>query len=492
MRDFTVYDILRRNALVCGDETAVAQGDIRCSHGELLTRVDALADDLSRRGVGRGDRVAVLAYNHRHFFPLFGACAKLGAILVSINWRLAADEIGYIVNDASPKLLFTDGEFGETLSEISAPSGMATLDFSEIPESAISDLKDAEHIPGDAPLCLIYTAAVAGRPRGATLSHANLVSANLQTIATMGITAADAYLNMLPLFHITGLNLALAALHVGGKNVVMAKFNEDEAVRLTSEEKITLWGSFPPMLGRLTEAVARSNKWVPSLRHVMGLDGPDTIRAFEEKTGATFWMLYGQTETSGLVSFSPAREKPGSAGKIGMLTQVRLEDEAGKALPGGEIGEIAVRGPLVFKGFWNLDDDNRHVFRGGWHHTGDLGQLDADGYLWFKGRKPEKELIKPGGENVYPAEVEAVILEHPDVAEVSVIGVPDPKFGEGIKAVCVLKPGVSLTGEALAEFVASKIARYKKPRYLEFVDKLPKTADGKVDRQAVKAAHGGQ
>ena len=287
------------------------------------------------------------------------------------------------------------------------------------------------------------------------------------------------------------MNLSLSVMHVGGKNVVIEKFDENQTLAETERERVSVWGSFPPMLARLTEAAATGDRDLSSLRHVMGIDGPDNIRPFEETTGAAFWILYGQTETSGLVTFSPAMERPGSAGRIGLLTKVRLLDDAGKDVAPGEVGEIAVRGPLVFQGFWNQPELTEKTFRGGWHHTGDIGRLDEDGFLWFKGRKPEKELIKPGGENVYPAEVEAVVLEHPDVREVSVIGVPDPTFGEGIKAVCVLSEGSALTPEDLMAFVASRIARYKKPRYVDFVDALPKKADGAIDREKVKAAHGG-
>jgi acyl-CoA synthetase (AMP-forming)/AMP-acid ligase II len=191
-----------------------------------------------------------------------------------------------------------------------------------------------------------------------------------------------------------------------------------------------------------------------------------------------------------MVAFSPALEKSGSAGKQGLLIRMRIVDENECPVAVGEPGEIVVQGPLVFQGFWNQEAYNRNIFRNDWHHTGDLGRMDAEGYLWFAGRKPEKELIKPGGENVYPAEVETVILEHPSVEAVSVIGVPDPKFGEGIKAICVLKPGFSLNAEALMEFVASRIARYKKPRYVEFVDTLPKTSAGSIDRAKVKALYG--
>ncbi len=312
----------------------------------------------------------------------------------------------------------------------------------------------------------------------------------MQTAVTMRLTSDDAYLNMLPLFHITGLNLALGVMHVGGKNVVIEKFDEHQTVAETERERVSVWGSFPPMLARLTAAAQENGRDLSSLRIVLGIDGPDNIRPFEEATGAAFWILYGQSETTGLAAFGPAMERPGSAGRIGLLTKVRLVDDAGREAPMGEVGEIAVQGPLVFQGFWNQADAAGTTFRDGWHHTGDIGRVDEDGFLWFKGRKPEKELIKPGGENVYPAEVEAVILEHPDVREVSVIGVPDPKFGEGIKAVCVAADGSRLSPDDLIAFVASRIARYKKPQYVDFVAALPRKADGSIDREKVKAEHG--
>jgi long-chain acyl-CoA synthetase len=229
---------------------------------------------------------------------------------------------------------------------------------------------------------------------------------------------------------------------------------------------------------------------VSSLKYVVGLDGPDNVRDFEKLSDAKFWILYGQSETSGFVTFSPASERPGTAGRPGQLSTFILVDEKDQEIERGEIGEIAVRGPLVFQGYWHQDDANQYTFRNGWHHTGDLAMVDELGYLVYKGRKPEKELIKPGGENVYPAEVEAVILEHPAVVTVAVIGVPDKEFGEGVKAVCVLKSGASLDHKGLIEFVGTRIARYKKPRYVEFVSELP-MAGGKIDRMKVKQLYGG-
>ncbi len=500
LRSFTIYDIFGRNALLTPDAPAVVDPDgERITFKKLLEDVDALAVGLSDKGIAAGDRIGVLALNHPRFFTLMGAAAALGAIVVPVNWRLSEEEIRYILQDCVPKILVADtAQMSRAADTAPEETEICAFDASGGGSAPTLDslmngngLLALASVMADDPFCIIYTAAVEGKPRGAMLSHGNLSVNNIQLAARLGITPADAYLNMLPLFHITGLNLALSTLHVGGKNVVIEKFDEKRTLALTQQEKISLLGSFPPILSRLTAQMEKEQYDVSSLRHVLGLDGPDNIRPFEEKTGATFWILYGQTETTGLVTFSPAMEKPGSAGQPGYLMKMRLVDDADNEVGPGETGEIAVQGLLVFSGYWGQDALNERTFRNDWHHTGDLGRIDEEGYLFFAGRKPEKELIKPGGENVYPAEVEEVILQCPDVVSTSVIGVPDPQFGEGIKAVCTLKPGSSLKEEDLIEFVAARIARYKKPRYVQFVKELPVKPDGAVDRNRVKELYGG-
>jgi acyl-CoA synthetase (AMP-forming)/AMP-acid ligase II len=228
------------------------------------------------------------------------------------------------------------------------------------------------------------------------------------------------------------------------------------------------------------------------LRVVSGIDVPETIARLRTTCPqATFWSAYGQTETSGSVSLAPFDERPGSAGRPTALNTVAVVDELDRPLPTGATGEIVVRGPMVFQGYWRCEADNAFTLRNGWHHTGDMGRVDAEGYLWYTGRSPAKELIKPGGENVYPAEVERAIMEHPSLAQVVVLGVPDVQWGEAVKAVCVLKAGCTLSAEELIEFVGGRIARYKKPKHVVFVSALPLGGADSIDRAAVKAAHGG-
>jgi long-chain acyl-CoA synthetase len=225
---------------------------------------------------------------------------------------------------------------------------------------------------------------------------------------------------------------------------------------------------------------------------VAGLDTPETIEKYQDLVGGTFYCMYGQTETSCVATYGAYNDRPGSAGKMLPLAEVRLVDEYDRPVPPGEVGEIVMKGPMVFKGYWNLPEDNEYTFREGWHHTGDMGRFDEDGFLFYAGRKAEKELIKPGGENVYPAEVEKVILQHPAIEGTVVFGVPDPKWKEGIKAVCQLKEGQSLEPKQLIDFVGERIARFKKPQYVEFITEFPLQEDGLPDRAKIKELYGGE
>jgi acyl-CoA synthetase (AMP-forming)/AMP-acid ligase II len=255
---------------------------------------------------------------------------------------------------------------------------------------------------------------------------------------------------------------------------------------------VSLFFDFSPILASILEAHEKTGKDIKSIRAVMGLDTPETIEKYQKATGGTFYSIYGQTETTGLVTMGRYNDRPGSAGKMIPLGEVRIVDDYDHPVPNGQVGEITMKGPLIFKGYWNLPEDTAYTFREGRHHTGDLGRFDEDGFLWFSGRKAEKELIKPGGENVYPVEVEKVILQHPSVEKAVVFGVPDPKWKEGIKAVCRLKTGEHLEPQALIKFVGERMASYKKPQYVEFITDFPCLEDGLPDRSKIKKLYGGK
>lgn len=499
LRGFTIFDIFKRNAKIYRERPAIVNDTKVVTFGDLYNQVLSLAGWLSQRGIKKGDRIAVLSKNHQHFFTSMGAISVVGGIMVPINFRLTCDEIGYNLIDTEPVAIFVDKDFEEMVSDIRPKCPylreFITFDDTKSNFQFIGSLLSGRHfgdleISDDEPFVIMHTAAVQGRPRGAIITHRNLISGSIQLAATIGLNSLDLYLNILPLFHIAGLVMAISVMHVGGQNVILSKFDPKLTGKMIDQLGITIIGDFPPILAQLLEAQSIGECSLSSLRHVGGIDLQDTIKRFEGFGSGRFWLAYGQTETMGWTCLCQNSERPGSAGKPGPLVDLKIVDEFDREVSPGVPGEILMRGPLVFQGYWKEDELTRYTFRDQWHHTGDIGRLDEDGYLWFVGRKAEKELIKTGGENVYPVEVEKVILEHPGVKEVSVIGVPDPKFGEGIKAVCVLKSGFQLSAQELIDFVGSKIARYKKPGYVQFVDSLPKKDDGSIDRQKVKGLYG--
>jgi len=501
--DFTFYDLISRNAVAFKERQAwyeVDDGRTLSFHA-YKEKVDALACGLRKAGIVKGDRIGVLGKNSLEFFLVYGAAAGLGAIVLPINWRLSADEVAYNLNDCAPKMVFVDPDFQETVEDVKdrLPSvdtyvslGRETGPYGAF--DALMVLGEAfspEEASTDDGFVIIHTAAVAGRPRGALLSHGNVLCANMHLDYLCHLTPRDVHLNILPLFHVGGLFMATCTFHAGALNVNVSKFDAAAATALIEEKKVTALIEFPPILGAILEEQEKTGKDIRSLRAAAGLEAPEVIEKYQKITGGTFYCLYGQTETSCLATFGAYNDKPGSAGKVLPLARVRLVDDYDRPVPAGQVGEITVKGPMVFKGYWNLAEDNAHTFREGWHHTGDLGRFDEEGFLWYAGRKAEKELIKPGGENVYPAEVEKAIMAHPAVERTVVIGVPDPKWGEGIKAVCQLKPGETLEARALIDFVGTRIARYKKPQYVAFVTDFPILEDGSPDRVKIKERYGG-
>ena len=498
---FTVYDIVARGAAVYGAAPAVIQGERTVTFGELRRRVDALAGGLAALGLGKGDRICVLAQNDLAYLDLYGACARQGIIAYPINWRLTGEEVERVLERAAPKLMVVDAS---TLSVVGTwPGTKPNLPhWYQLGETATAGFKAFASLyrEGPAPepaavgdddvFAVISTAAVDVIPRGAALTHANIIAANLTIMGATGLGPSDRYLVALPLFHITALGWSLAVLHAGGASVVVPRFDGEEAVRLIDRHQVTHLSDFPPVLATVLDAAEKQGSGLASLKHVSGLDAPPTIQRLHEKTGARFWTGFGQSETTGFVSIVRVLDKPGSAGRPVPAAQVRLVDDYDREVPVGTPGEITVSGPLVFQGYYAQPDVTAYTLRNGWHHTGDVGRFDADGYLYYVKRKPEKELIKPGGENVYPAEVETVIMQMAGVSGVCVYGIPDVRWGEAIKAVVEVRAPGGHTAQAVTDFVGAKIARFKRPHVVAFTDALPRTAEGAVDRDAVKAKWG--
>jgi acyl-CoA synthetase (AMP-forming)/AMP-acid ligase II len=501
-RDLSVYDLIARGAAVHGTAPAFIHGDTVVSFADFKRRVDALAAGLHGLGIGKGDRICILAQNDLGYLDLYGACARQGIIAYPINWRLSAEEVERVLERALPRMLVADASTlgvvgGWPAAKKPVPywyqlgSGAAAPGFTSL--AALyreGETAPAAEVAGEDVFAVISTAAVDVIPRGAALTHANVVTADLTIMGCTGLNATDRYLAGLPLFHITALGWTLATFHAGGATVVVSRWDPEEAVRLIDRHRVSYLSDFPPVLATLLDAAEKAGSALPSLHHVSGLDAPATIQRLHEKTGAKFWTGFGQSETTGFVSIVRVLDKPGSAGKPVAACQVKLVDDYDREVPAGTPGEIVVRGPLVFQGYYAQPDVSAYTFRGGWHHTGDVGRFDDEGYLYYVRRKPEKELIKPGGENVYPAEVETVIMQMPGVTGVCVYGIPDERWGEAVKAVVEVKAGGAHTAQSVGDFVVSKIARFKRPHVVAFTDALPRGAEGAVDRDAVKAKWG--
>ena len=504
LNDFTFYDVINRNARCYGNRDAWLEVDDgrAFTFAEMKRRVDLLAAGLQGAGIVKGDRLGVVGKNSFEYFLIYGAAAALGAVVLPINWRLSPEEMGYNLADCEPKMIFVGSEFQGAVASVRDrfPSGVRLFSlgagegsferFDELLKTGDDFI--AADVTADDGFVIIHTAAVAGRPRGALLSHGNVLCIDMHFGWLCNLTPRDVHLNVLPLFHVGGLFMVTSIFHAGAMSLNMSKFDAEKACALVVERKVSVMVDFAPILSSILDEHEKRGGDIGSLSKVLGLESPETIERYQEETGGNFFCLYGQTETSGFATFSAYNERPGSAGRMFPLADVVLVDDYDHPVAQGEVGEITVKGPMVFKEYWNLPEDTSYVFRGGRHHTGDLGRFDEDGFLWYAGRKAEKELIKPGGENVYPAEVENAILEHPAIEETVVFGVPDPKWKEGIKAVCLLKKGERLEARELMEFVGQRIARFKKPQYVEFVDEIPHLEDGSPDRVKIKELYGGE
>ncbi len=503
LHDFTIYDMICRNALLYPDRTAIVFGDNCLNYCDYKRACDRCAAGLSKAGLAQGDRFAVVANNSDNFLILYGAAAKIGAIMVPVNWRFQQEEIKGVLEDCTPKVVVAGAEYlAATVAAASAVASVQavySMPFSPDLEGVLSfeDLfcddgaDEVFDVPSDAGFVIIHTAAVEGRPRGALLSHANIMAVNLQIISGNGISGEASHLCVLPLFHISALSMAMAVMQQAGKNVIAERFDAAEALRLIERERVSVFGCFAPMLKMLLEKHGEKPADLSSVLCIGGLEDPESILKFlQAAPNAVFYSAFGQTEAMAITNCNAA-ERPGSAGRPSLLSRVAIFDDSDREVPTGQVGEICVRSPAVFLGYWGLESETKYAFRNGWHHTGDLGRFDEQGYLWYIKRKAEKELIKPGGENVYPAEVEKAILSHVGIEEVCVIGVPDSQWREAIKAICVRRPGAKVEAQEVIDWVAARIARYKKPKQVIFVKELSKTKEGKIDREKVKDEYGG-
>ena len=490
---------------------AVVDGDVRLTYVELDDRVNQLANGLVAAGVAPGDRLAWIGQNSFRLLELLLAGAKIGAIVCPVNWRSSEAELAFILGDLDPRVvIWQEHELGDTVRGArgaAAAAGAATgalwlqHDGDSRGGSAATSYEslvsthpaDEPHVDvrGDDPLLAMYTAAFEGTPNAALLSHSALIVQNLVIARMQDITDETVFLNSGPLFHIATFMSTNATLHHGGTNVFLRRADPDEMCVVIEAERVTHAVIMGPTLGAIIERNAAGGHDLTSL---WPTGDPNDNRSTIVTPDSAPWRRrpggYGQTEVIGLATFlGLGSASEGEAGRPSPAITLRIVDDDSLELGPGEVGEIVVRGPAVMTGYFGRDDLNAERSRGGWHHTNDLGRREADGSVTFIG--PRTALIKSAAENIYPAEVEACIASHPAIREVCVIGVPDAKWTQRVKAVIVVRDDMTVTDDELIEHCRSRLASYKKPSIIERTPALPRTQIGFIDRPAVDAGFGG-
>ena len=508
---------LHRRRPKSGTRTALLSAAGTLSYEELAERTDRLANALGDRGVAKGDRVAYLGDNHPAFVETFFACGLLGAIFVPLNTRLAPPELQFQLQDSGATLLVNAGALEASASaalegtavthrlvvaadggtEPSGATSPAAVGHSVTVEQYGEALQGAAAEPIDVAVghddgaMILYTSGTTGKPKGALLTHGNITWNCINTIVDMDINRNDVALMISPLFHVASLDMGLLPMLLKGATVVLeAKFDPARVLDLIQKQKVTTLNGVPTTFQLLCEDPGWAAADLSSLDKLTcgGSAIPRRVLDAYEDRGIGFTSCYGMTETAPGVTMLPvdrSREKAGSAGLPHFFTDVRIADPLGGTVAQGKVGEIQISGPNVIKEYWNRPEATAASYAdGSWFRSGDMGYRDQEGFLFVSDRL--KDMIISGGENIYPAEVEAVISEHGAVGSVAVIGVPDDKWGEVPQAIVTLREGESLTAEQLRSFLDGRLARYKIPKSMVVVADMPRTASGKIRKMELR------
>jgi fatty-acyl-CoA synthase len=506
-------DLLSKRAYLTPDREAlvfIGNGPVqRLTYAELNRRTNRLANWLRHElGLQKGDRVSILAHNSLAYLDLFYGLAKIGVIFAPLNWRLAARELAYILNDCQPKVLIVGPEFSPVAAELRGLVAInhvvslegAGLDGALSYEAALDAASTAE--PERPPLSdddthsILYTSGTTGRPKGAMIPHRQVVWNCINTVVSWGLTEYDVSPVYTPLFHAGGLFAFLTPLlYVGGRIVLTRAFDLEATLKIIDAERCTVILGVPTIFQMWLNSPGFATARFDSVRFFISGGAPLPVPLIEQwlaAKGGIFRQGYGLTEV-GANCFSMTDEdsvhKRGSVGKPIFHSRMRLVDEAGNEAPPGEVGELCIAGPHVCTGYWRNPEATAEAIRADWFHTGDMARMDVDGFFYIIGRF--KDMIISGGENVYAAEVEAVFRDHPAVLEAALIGKPDEKWGEVGLMVVVPGKGHSPSVEELQAFCAERLARYKVPKEIIFVEALPYSVYGKVEKRALREQYVG-
>jgi fatty-acyl-CoA synthase len=501
--DMNWFGVLAHHALRSPDQAITIFEGETTTYGEMATRASALAGGLSSRGVGRGDVVAVLSYNCPEFLETVFAANYLGAIAMPINWRLAAPEVRYILEHSGARVLVSDEALVERADEATKgmENGPTRVCVSSVPRDGWTTLVELRHNPWAASQVsvtaddlhrLMYTSGTTGRPKGVMITHANLAWKNHAHIIEFGFTHADLGLACGPLYHVGALDLTTTSLIAAGATTIIHRTFEASAVvdELERSQVTTVWLA-PAMVNAIMALPDIEQRDLTSVRVVINggekMPIPLIQRIRRVFPSAWFADAYGLTETVSGDTFLDRESivhKLGSVGRPCLYLELDVWDRDGRSLPPGESGEIVLRGPKVFRGYWRDPDSTAAAFSGGWFHTGDIGRRDEDGYLYIVDRL--KDMIVSGGENIASSEIERVLYEHESVLEAAVVGRSDDRWGEVPVAFVVLRPDATATADALLEHCRVQLARFKVPKKISLIDTLPRNPSGKVLKRELR------
>ncbi|VEG39346.1 AMP-dependent synthetase and ligase [Mycolicibacterium flavescens] len=496
-------DWATRRAFLCGDRVALIDGDRRITYTEFDRRTNRLAQAFHACGVRQGDRVAGLMTNCSAFLETLFATGKLGAVFVPINFRLAAPEVAYLLCDSGAVAFVWSNGLSAVARAAYANEAVRVrtrvvvggevedgeTDFEQLLASGEDRPADAD-IAGSDLCCLPYTSGTTGRPKGAMLTHDNLFWNTINGVcAGRGLREGDRTVTAAPLFHIGGLSVhTLPLIYVGGTNVLLPAFSPPEVLAAMVRERATVQFLVPAMWAALMAVPNFESYDLSALELAVSAGAPCPMPVLEyfRAGGVPFQGSFGLTETGGvtLLDADHVTEKFGSVGRSLFHVQTRVVDDQDRDVATDMVGEVVVRGPAVFAGYWKKPEATAEAIRGGWFHTGDLGRMDADGFITLVDRK--NDMIITGGENVYPVEVEQVLYRHSAVHEVAVVGVADPKWGETPIAVVALEDGARATEDELIAYARERLAHFKCPTRVEYVPELPRNASGKVLKTALR------
>jgi acyl-CoA synthetase (AMP-forming)/AMP-acid ligase II len=503
-----IGDMLRRDAKLYSKKVGIIDGERSLTYGELNNRANRLANALAALGMKKGDRIAFMGNNCHQFVEYYFGLAKAGFVTVPVNARFSPAEAAYIVNHSESIAFICTGEVEETTEKMKpdTPGVRWFISTGKVRGDVLSYEDMLNQAPGEEPredvgpddvAMIMYTSGATGLPKGVITTQRNIMANTNTMVLELRIVHEEVNLLVMPLYHNGGFWPTMAQMHRGATNILLSHFDLETLLKTIEEKKVTLLNLVPTMLLRIVSHPNLSRYNLESLRLIMYAGAPIPTEQLKNAMRILgphrFYNSLGCTEASGnLLSFpakdhaleGPMASKLGSVGKDAWSVEIAIVDEEGKELPAGKTGEIVGRGDNITLGYLKMPEETAEVYKNGWLHTGDMGYRDEDGYVFVVDRK--KDIIISGGENVASREVEEVLYQHPAVREAAVIGVPDKEWGEAVKAVVSQKAASSVTEADLIDFCRARLAGYKKPRSIDFVEELPKNAAGKIDKAKLK------